>query len=197
MFFILFLLILLALIITIGNSKLEIIIDNLDVSTERKEKIKKDVEIYLGIVIFNKIEIFKINLKKLKTKNINLGTVIERAKKLELKNNKGDWGIALIKSLKNFKIEIKQADLKVELGTEDAALTAISVGIIASALGIILKKQKFKILPIYQDKNILNIKLNCIFRLNLIHYIYKTILKGRDDNERKPSNRRAYAYSNE
>ena len=76
-------------------------------------------------------------------------------------------------------------------------MTAISVGIISTILGIILKRQKFEILPVYQEKNVLNVKFNCIFRINLIHYIYKTILKGRDENERKPSDRRAYAYSNE
>lgn len=195
MFFILLFLILIA--IAIWNSKLEIKIYNLDISTARKETIKKGSEAILRIIIFNKIPIAKINLKKLKNKKVNLGAVIERTKKLEQEGNKQKWLIGLIKSLKDFKIEIKEADLKVELGTEDAAVTAITVGLIASILGIILKGQKFEIMPLYQDKNILNIKLNCIFRLNLMHYIYKTVSKGRDENERKPSNRRAYAYSNE
>jgi len=195
LFFILFLLILLAIII--WNSRLQLKIYNLDFSTDRKERVLKSFEIYLGIVIFKKIEILKINLKKIKNKKMNLGTVLEKAKKLEGKNNKQEMTIELIKGLKDFDFEIVKADLKVEIGLQDAALTAISVGIIASILGIILKKQKFEILPIYQDKNILNIKLNGIFRVNLIHYIYKTILKGRDKNERKSSDRRAYAYSNE
>ena len=197
MFFILFLLILLAIIITIWKSKLEIIIHNLDISTIRKEKIKRNFGIYLSIITFNKVRLFKIDLKKVKSKKINLGTVLERAKKLEEKGDKSKWFIALIKSLENFKIEVKEFDLKAEIGTEDAAVTAIFVGIISTILGIILKRQKFEILPIYQDKNVLNVKLNCIFKINLIHYIYKTILKGRDENERKPSDRRAYAYSNE
>jgi hypothetical protein len=183
--------------VIIWNSKLELKIHNLDISTDRKEKIKRNFEIYLSIIVFNKIKLFKVNLKKIKTKKINLGTVLERAKKLEEKGDKVKWIIELIKSLSNFKIEIKEVDLKAEIGTEDAAITAILVGIISSILGIILKSQKFEVLPIYQDKNVLNVKLNCIFRLNLIHYIYKTILKGRDKNERKPSDRRPYTYSNE
>ena len=105
--------------------------------------------------------------------------------------------IELIKGLKDFDFEIVKADLKVKIGLQDSALTAILVGIIASILGIILKKQKFEILPVYQDKNILNIKLNGIFRVNLIHYIYINILKGRDKNERKSSDRRTYVYSDE
>lgn len=195
MFFILMLLILITIII--WNSRLQLKIYNMDFSTAREERLLKDFEIYLGIVIFRKIEILKINLKKIKNKKMNLGTVLEKAQKLEGKNNKQEMAIELIKGLKDFDFEIVKADLKVKVGFQDAALTAISVGIIASTLGIILKKQKFEILPVYQNKNILNIKLNGIFKVNLIHYIYKTILKGRVKNERKSSDRRSYAYCNE
>ena len=52
--------------------------------------------------------------------------------------------IELIKGLKDFGFEIVKADLKVKIGLQDAALTAISVGIIASILGIILKKHKLR-----------------------------------------------------
>ena len=195
MFFILFIIILFAIII--WNSRLQLKIYNLDFSTARKEKVLKDFEIYLEIVIFKKLEILRINLKKIKNKKMNLGTVLEKVQKLEAKNNKQEIAIELFKGLKDFDFEIVKADLKVKIGLQDAALTALSVGIIASILGIIFKKQKFEILPVYQDKNILNLKLNGIFRVNLIHYIYKTILKGRDKNERKSSDRKSYAYINE
>lgn len=195
MFFILFIIILFAIII--WNSRLQLKIYNLDFSTARKERLSKDFEIYLGIVIFKKVEILRINLKKIKNKKMNLGTVLEKAQKLEWKTNKQEMAIELAKGLKKFDFEIVKADLKLKIGLQDAALTAISVGIIASILGIIFEKQKFEILPVYQDKNILNLKLNGIFRVNLIHYIYKTMLKGREKNERKSSDRRTYAYSNE
>ena len=93
--------------------------------------------------------------------------------------------------------------MHIEIGTEDAALTAISVGIISSIIGILLKdkitpKDKFEIQPIYIQKNLINLKLNCIFTIDLMHYIYKNILKERrKKNERESSNRRTYAYSNE
>lgn len=194
MFFILLFLIL--LIVIILNSKLQITIENLDISTERKEKIKKDFEIYFEIIIFNKIKIFKINAKRFKNKKLDFNEIIEKAKKISKKSSEKELAISSIKSLKDLQIVIIKANLNISLGTEDAATTAISVGVLASILGIILKKQKFEIMPIYQNKNILNIKLNCIFRIDLIHYIYKTILKGRDKNERQSSNRRAYANSN-
>ena len=68
LFFILFLLILLAIII--WNSRLQLKIYNLDFSSDREERVLKHFEIYLGIVIFKKIEILKINLKKIKSKKM-------------------------------------------------------------------------------------------------------------------------------
>jgi len=195
LFFILFILILVG--IAIWNSKIEVKIENLDISTARKEIIKRDFEIYISIITFNKIKVFKKNAKKIKSGKINLVRVLETTRKISKKANNQVLLKDLIVSLKNFEFETKKADLKVEVGTEDAALTAILVGTISSILGFLLKRQKLKILPIYENKNILNIKLDGIFRVNLIHYIYKTILKGREKNERKSSDRRTYAYSHE
>ncbi len=195
MFFILLLLIL--LVVLILNSKIQIKILNLDFSSTRKEKVKPNVKINLGLIIFNKIEILKINLKKIKDKKIDVDKILEQARKIKDKDTKKKLAKELLSSLKYLQLDIRKLDLKIELGTEDAAITAILVGTIASILGLTLKHPKYEILPIYQGKNILNVKLDCIFRLNLIHYIYKTILKGRDNNERKSSHRRAYVYSHE
>ena len=106
--------------------------------------------------------------------------------------------------MKELKVEIKKIEMHIEIGTEDAALTAITVGIVASIVGIMLRNEvtendKFEIQPIYMQKNLINLKLDCIIRIDLIHYIYKSILKKErgKKNERKSSNRGAYAYSNE
>ena len=177
MFFLFFIIL---LVIIVLNSKLQIKIYNLDISTDRREKIKQDFQIYLEIITFNKIRIFKINAKKLQSKKINLNSVLEKARKYEQSTNKEEIIKNAIKSLKDLELKIIKANIQIELGTEDAAVTAILVGMISGLLGIMLKKQKFEVLPIYQEKNIVNIKLNCIFRVNIIHFIYKTILKGRD-----------------
>ena len=79
-------------------------------------------------------------------------------------------------------IDIKNIDLNVKIGTEDAGITAILVGIFAGILGIIIKKPKYQILPIYANRNLLKINLNGIFTIYLMHYIYKFIkdnIKGR------------------
>lgn len=64
-----------------------------------------------------------------------------------------------------------------QLGTEDAALTAILTGIISAGLGVILRKPKYEVIPIYSDKNFLKIKLDGIFSVHLMQYIYKLIYK--------------------
>lgn len=196
------LLVILSLSIIIANSKIEIKIKDLDISTARQEKVKSNYKINISIIIFNKIKIFSKQIKKMKLKKQNLNRLYNTVKSIEGKENQKNSFIKLIQTIKNLQIETKQLDLEIELGSEDAAISAILVGIVSSFLGIILKKQKtaeqrFKVIPLYINQNILNLKLDGIFRINLIHYIYKNILKGRDKNERKSSNRRPYAYSNE
>ena len=77
--------------------------------------------------------------------------------------------------LNDINIDIKNIDLNVNIGTEDSGITAILVGILAGILGIIIKKPKYQILPIYANRNLLKINLNGIFTIYLMHYIYKFI----------------------
>lgn len=196
------LVILISLSIIIGNSKIEIKIKDLDISTARKEKVNSNYKIHINIIIFNKIKIFGKQIKKMKFKKQNLNKLYNTVKSVEGKITPKDSFKMLIEFIKNLQIETKGLDLKIELGTEDAAISAILVGIISSVIGNILrnqtsKEQRFEVIPLYINQNILNLKLDGIFRINLIHYIYKNILKGREKNERKSSNRRAYAYNNE
>lgn len=196
------LLLLIGLFVIIGNSKVEIKINNLDMSTVRKEKLNSNYKIHINLIIFNKIKIFGKEIKKVKFKKQNLDRLYNTVKSIEGKEASKVSFTNLIKTIKKLQIETKQLNLKIELGTEDAAISAILVGIISSVLGIILKnqmskEQQFEVIPLYIKQNILNLKLDGIFRINLIHYIYKNILKGREKNERKSSDRRSYAYSNE
>lgn len=196
------LVLLISLLVLIVNSKIEIKIKNLDISTARKEKVKSNYKIHINIIIFDKIKIFSKEIKKMKLKKQNLNRLYNTVKSVDGSKTQKSSFTMLIQMLKNLQIETKQLDLKIELGTEDAAISAILVGIISSIFGIILKnqiskEQRFEVIPLYKNQNILNLKLDGIFRINLIHYIYKNILKGRESNERKSSDRRPYAYSNE
>lgn len=163
MFFLfIFIIILLILGIAIYTSKIEIEIENLKINTNmpKGKKINEESKIYLFIVIFKKIKIIKINLK-----DIN---------KIKIPQNK-DIKVNYKDLVKNVKIEIEQIDLEMQIGTVDASVTAILIGIIAGMLGTIIRKPKFEIIPIYINENILKIQLNCIISLNFVKYISKKI----------------------
>lgn len=205
MFFIVSIIVVGISILGIYKSKIEIEIKNLDISTMRQNIINKNYEIIIALVIFNKWRIIKLKITKDKIKKIRKSKMIKRLDTKLLKNKKTNKSI--IQTIKELKIEIKKIEMQIEIGLEDAALTAISVGIVSGIIGILLKdkitaKDKYEIKPIYIQKNLINLRLNCIFRIDLMHYIYKqlknNILKERGNKyERKSSNRRAYAYSHE
>ena len=100
-------------------------------------------------------------------------------------------------------------DLKIDIGTENAALTSIIIPIISTILAILLREkikskeeQFFIITPIYQNQNYLNIELSGIFEIkmnhiiNIIHLLLRKNKKGVKKYERT-SNRRSYDYSYE
>ena len=89
-------------------------------------------------------------------------------------------------------MKIQKLNLQIYLGLEDAGANAITVGLLSSFMAIIIgllyEKNVFevdnkenqinwKILPIYNNKNLLNINLDCIISFNLMHIIY-TSMKG-------------------
>lgn len=158
MFFLFIFIIILILVFAIHTSRIGIEIENLNINIEeaKGKKINEDRNIYVYLLIFGKKKLFKRSIKNINRENI----------KFKNENLKINYKVLLQN------IEVKQINLYVEIGTQNAALTAISVGIIASILGIILRKPKYEILPIYLNKNFLKIKLDGIFLMNLMQYIY-------------------------
>ena len=171
MFFLFILVIFTILIIAIHTSKIGIDIENLIIDTDAEEKINEDGKIYVYLLLFNKIKLFRKNVR-----NISMKDVKFEASDFDIKIFKNkDIKINYFELIRNINIDIKNIDLNVKIGTEDAGITAILVGIFAGILGIIIKKPKYQILPIYANRNLLKINLNGIFTIYLIHYIYKFI----------------------
>ena len=170
MFFLFILVILLLLGIAIYTSRIGIQIENLIINTEKPkgEKINNDSKIWVYLLIFKKFKLFKKDVKNQKIKFRNKDIDLKLLKNEDLK-------IDYKSLLQKPNIYIDQIDLKVHLGTEDAAVTAILTGIIATAFGIILKKPKYEIIPIYSGRNFLKIKLDCIISVHLMQYIYKLV----------------------
>ena len=171
MFFLFILVIFTILIIAIHTSKIGIDIKNLIIDTDAEEKINEDGKIYVYLLLFNKIKLFRKNVRNIPMKDVKFETSdfdIKIFKNKDIKINYSEL-------IQNINIDIKNIDLNVNIGTEDAGITAILVGILAGILGIIIKKPRYQILPIYANRNLLKINLNGIFTIYLMHYIYKFI----------------------
>ncbi len=162
-------------VIAIHTSRIGIEINNLIINTEKPkgQKVNKDSKIYVYLLIFKKIKLFKKDVKKMKQpkvrlENQNIDLDVKILKDRELKINYKDL-------LQNIDIDVKKINLNAQIGTQDAALTAILVGFLSAILGITLKKPKYQVYPIYLNKNILKVKIECIISIYLMHYIYKLI----------------------
>jgi len=159
--------------LAIYTSKVGVEIRNLIIDTEKPkgEKINKDSRIYIYILIFGKIKLFKKNVR-----NVDKHKIKFQNKDIDIKFFKDrDLKIDYTDLLQKIKIYFDKIDLNVQISTEDAALTAIITGIISAYLGFIIRKPKYEIIPIYTNKNFLKIKLDCIFSVHLMQYIFKLI----------------------
>ena len=137
----------------------------------------------------------KIDLKSDKVKN--------RLQE-QFKGNK--LNLDTIKLLNKVNYIIEKLNMKVYIGIEDAAITAISTGVGYIFLSNFIREKisnynniEYEIIPIYQNKNIFYLELDSIITLKMenIIDIIKLLKKGRVDKNGRTSNRRAYAYSNE
>lgn len=205
MFFILsILLIILFLIAILMFSKIEIAIKNLKISTDKinNRHIKENYKFIIKLKLF-KIKILEVIITKKQLEKFNIKEKLEK----QIVKNNAKVDLDVLKEFKNLQFKILNLNLIIKLGTENAGLTAILTGILSTIIGILLKdkilddkENNFKIIPIYINRNLLNIELDCIISFKMIHIIYMLYIlnkKRRDDEYVRTSDRRTYAYSNE
>ena len=205
MFFILsILIIILVLIAILMFSKIEIAIKNFKISTDKinNRHIKENYKFIIKLKLF-KIKILELIITKKQLEKFNIKEKLE--KQIVQSNAKVDLDV--LKELKNLQFKILNLNLIIKIGTENAGLTAILTGVLSAIIGILLKdkilddkENNFKIIPVYINKNLLNIELDCIISFKMIHIIYMLYIlnkKRRDDEYVRTSDRRTYAYSNE
>ena len=171
---------------------------------KERKNIKKNYKINLKFYFLKIFRVLKISItdEKIKKKRIN-----DFIQKIEVLKDKKVYELKIIDCLKKLNIKLEKIKLKLYIGTEEAAITAILIGIISSALGVISRNKteninnaEFETIPIYKDRNVLKIYLNGIFKTNMIHIIYIIYIlvkKGRVEENVRTSDRRSYAYSNE
>ena len=178
------------------NLKLEI--ENLKISFPKtKKKItNNNSKVSLKIYILKKIKVAEINLKKVDFKNETLKNQFKGAK----------FNLDTIGFLKNINYIIEKLILKCNIGFEDAAITAVTVGIIYLIISNNLRDRiqniqniEYKVTPAYENRNILNVELDSIISIKLKNLIdiIRFMKKGRVKKNGRSSNRRSYAYSNE
>lgn len=187
-----------SLLIIFTEIKIHII--DLKLKTEKTgAKLDKDFTIIFELYIFNRINYLKISINKNKLKSLKSSKNMDRINQQIAKYNKK---IKFKNVLKNLKLKLKKLNLKLEIGTEDAALTAIFIGIISTFFSIFVrnlaynsKEINWKINPVYSNENLINLELNCIFSLKLIHII-NTIYKMRKEGDKyaRTSNRKDFEH---
>ena len=203
-----FLFIILTIIIMFITIKIKFQIQNLKISTNEKPHLNKEYQIKMVVYTLGFIPILKIKLNGKKI--INNQKLQEKIKQQKTKiiENKANVDKELIKSLKNIKPEIKEINLKISIGTENAALTAFTIPVISTFIAIFLSKQikkyndkqVFLVEPVYLDKNLLNIEISSIFQIKMIHIINTICIvnkKRKGDKNERTSNRRPYDYGYE
>ncbi len=208
MFFLLLIIVLLTLLLLIAFSRIKINIKNIKFTSYKVEErhLQENYDIEVKLYVLKFLRILKINITKEKLEKLRLENKIKKLeKKLILKDVKFDVNVFDV--LKNLKIIFEELNLKVEIGTENSALTSIIFGIVSGIIPFVLRnqiknieKQKIDIKPIYLNQNLLNIELNCIFNIKMIHIIYVMYIlnkKRRDEKYVRTSNRRSYGYSYE
>lgn len=191
--------------------KIKFEIQNLKISTNEKPHLNKKYQIKIVIYTLGFIPILKLKLNNQKIKKIiNNQKIKEKIKQQETKiiENKANIDKELITSLKNIKTEVKEINLKIRIGTENASLTAFTIPVISTFIAIFLSKQikkyndkqVFLVEPVYLDKNLLNIEISSIFQIKMIHIINTICIvnkKRKGDKNERTSNRRTYDYGYE
>jgi hypothetical protein len=187
-------------------SKIQIEIKNLKISTEAKYKVNHNYEIKIKFYILSKIKLINLVITKTKLEKLNIKEKIKKINILTIKN-KNLINKNTLNEFKKLETNLEYLNLKIELGTENAILTSFTTATIASVLGILLKnkinnisKQNYLVQPIYINKNLLKLELNCIITVNLRNIIYIMFVinkKRRSDKNGRTSNRRSYDYSYE
>ena len=206
MFFLYILIFAIIIITIISFSKIQIEIKNLNFSASKTNlTIEPTYKISIKIYVLKKIKLLDKQIKNIDFENQDKFKKMKKKFKTQMKDKGKNFQMEQIKILRNLKIQIRSMNLNVKIGTENAALTAIFVGIMYSVIPNIFnyffdleKNAQFKIEPIYLNKNLLSLSFEGIFKVNLIHIIntYEVLIrKERKEKNDRTSNRRSYAYN--
>ena len=212
MVFLFVFLIVLFIFLSIFTLKIQIRIQDIKFSLNKFQNkyLKPNYKIITVIYILDKIPILKTVVDEKKYGKLSANKKFKNKVNLlgdKFIKNTDNIDINILKFIKNIKYEIKQIKAYIELGTENATITAFLVPVIYIVFSYIYKKaeknmnyNQFYLKPIFVNRNILNFQFDGIFELKLIHII-NTICKikkeRKGESDERTSNRRTYDYSYE
>ncbi len=188
------------IIIIFSLSKINIEIKNFKFQSITEKHINKDYEIIIKLIIFKIIPILKINITKTKLEKLKLK---EKIKNFDLKviHDNQQFDKELLSTIKELDINIKRINLYIDLGTENASLTAIIIPIISTIIEIIINRkiekfenQIFVIKPIYINQNLINIYISGIFEIKMSQII-NSIYNLNKEKKEIMADRKGYNYS--
>ena len=208
MVFLFILLILCILLLIIVFSKIRIDVKKFEYCSVNKKHINPNYYLQLSWIILSKIPIIKIKLNK------------HTVKKLKLKDKFVDIDVKMweerkkidretISIIKKIDFVIRKLKLKIDIGTENSAITSLLIPIVSTVISFLLRnkmktkeEQTYIVQPIYKDQNYLNITISGIFDIKMNHIINVIYLLSRKKkkgvkNYERTSNRRSYDYSYE
>lgn len=202
------------IVIAIVSLKIRINFKDIQISNinenKEKSKFRNHYKIEFELFIFKVIKIAKIKfnnqninkaMNKIKCKIEDVG--IQKEVRREFRDRK-----MLIMAYKNLKLQLVNLNFVLGIGTDGIVSTIGIFTIISTIIPILVRnnvnKVKYKISPIYNTGNVINLWANGIVEVYLVHIIYALYIinkKGRKENGRRntrtrSSNRRAYDYSN-
>ena len=192
------LIILVLLIAILTTASIKIVIKNVNIENiedaikildillyEKDDKLKLNFLDYLSfsiklkILAFEKLPILSIKLDNNKIKNIMLKQIDKEIKKHKNIEEDKQKAKELSKKIVPL-INLQKGNLNIEIGTEDAAFTAIASSIVSIFIAVALpyladvekyKNYNYKITPIYLNKNVFFLQFSCIITIKLLHII--------------------------
>lgn len=170
-------------------------------------KISKDYQLKISFNLFGKLKWIGIRFNNKKIEKLSHKI---KWKSIDFKKMEQNFEIEDLKQLEKLQPNLSYFHLESKIGTEDAIITSFLVAIISVIISVLLphivkkyeeNKYHYKIVPLYVNKNVYEIKFDCIIEIKMVHIInilYYFLKKRRGENhEQRASNRRSYGYSYE
>lgn len=150
-------------------------------------KAKQNYEIKISAYLVNKLKWISIRINKIKIQKIAKKMNLE---KIDIQKLEKNIDLYDIKQIFNIKPKLRCLNLEMSLGVEDVILTTYLIPIVSTVISIILpyitkeskiKDIKYKILPIYNNQNVYDLKLDTtieIKMINVLNAMYKIYKNG-------------------